>query len=72
MIDDGGLIIIFDNMVLKLDKWIDRHPGGRLPIMHMVGKDATDVISVFVTWAKRALNRKLIPCPNAVTIRWTR
>ena len=46
LISKGQLIVISDKQVLRLDKWIDRHPGGRLPILHMVGKDATDPILV--------------------------
>lgn len=43
-IAQGQTIVIFEEHVLKLDGWLDRHPGGRLAIMHMVGKDATDEI----------------------------
>lgn len=39
-------IVIFDNKVLRLDKWLERHPGGKLPIQHMVGRDATDEIKM--------------------------
>jgi delta8-fatty-acid desaturase len=46
LIAQGQLIVISDGLVLRLDQWIDRHPGGRLPILHMVGKDATDQILV--------------------------
>lgn len=46
LIAQGQLIVISDKQVLRLDKWIERHPGGRLPILHMVGKDATDQILV--------------------------
>jgi sphingolipid 8-(E)-desaturase len=46
LIAQGQVIIISDKQVLRLDRWIDRHPGGRLPILHMVGKDATDQILV--------------------------
>lgn len=46
LIAQGQLIVISDGLVLRLDPWIDRHPGGRLPILHMVGKDATDQILV--------------------------
>ena len=42
----GQTIIIYKDDVLKLDKWLDRHPGGRLAILHMVGTDATDEIEV--------------------------
>ncbi|CAI4212138.1 unnamed protein product [Parascedosporium putredinis] len=44
LIADGQKIVIMDEYVLKLDGWLDRHPGGRLVILHMVGKDATDEI----------------------------
>lgn len=44
LIADGSTIVIFQDHVLKLDSWLDRHPGGRLAILHMVGRDATDEI----------------------------
>lgn len=44
LIAEGGTIIIFEDYVLRLDSWLQRHPGGRLAILHMVGKDATDEI----------------------------
>ncbi|KIM93945.1 hypothetical protein OIDMADRAFT_136877 [Oidiodendron maius Zn] len=47
LIAQGQLIVISGKQVLCLDKWIERHPGGRLPILHMVGKDATDQILVY-------------------------
>jgi hypothetical protein len=46
LISLGHLIVISDKQVLRLDKWIERHPGGRLPILHMIGKDATDQVLV--------------------------
>lgn len=48
LINKGQLIVISNGLVLRLDKWVDYHPGGRLPILHMVGKDATDPLSVYV------------------------
>lgn len=44
MIAEGNTIVIFEDYVLKLDSWLNRHPGGKLAILHMVGKDATDEI----------------------------
>jgi delta8-fatty-acid desaturase len=44
LIAKGQTIVIFEESVLKLDGWLDRHPGGRLAILHMVGRDATDEI----------------------------
>jgi delta8-fatty-acid desaturase len=44
LIADGHVIVIFEDFVLQLDSWLEKHPGGRLAILHMVGKDATDEI----------------------------
>lgn len=46
LISKGQIIVISDGRILRLDGWIKRHPGGRLAIMHMVGRDATDEINV--------------------------
>lgn len=45
MIANGDTIVIFEEYVLRLNSWLDRHPGGRLAILHMVGRDATDEIT---------------------------
>lgn len=45
-IADGQVLVIFEEFVLRLDSWLDRHPGGRLAVLHMVGRDATDEIKV--------------------------
>ncbi|EAQ83709.1 hypothetical protein CHGG_10113 [Chaetomium globosum CBS 148.51] len=53
LIADGHVIVIFEDFVLKLDSWLEKHPGGRLAILHMVGKDATDEIKAYhipATW----------------------
>lgn len=44
LIADGQTILVLEDHVLRLDSWLHRHPGGRLAILHMVGKDATDEI----------------------------
>lgn len=46
LIADGKTIIIFEDYVLNLSAWLSKHPGGRLAIQHMVGRDATDEIKV--------------------------
>lgn len=46
MIAEGHIIVIFEDYVLRLDSWLNRHPGGRLAILHMLGKDATDEMTV--------------------------
>ena len=46
LIAAGQTIIIYENKVLRLGKgWKDRHPGGKLVLEHMVGRDATDEVS---------------------------
>lgn len=46
LIAAGRTIIITEGKVLQLDGWLDKHPGGRLAVLHMVGRDATDEINV--------------------------
>lgn len=46
MIADGRHIIILDQHVLKVDPWLSYHPGGDKAILHMVGRDATDEVTV--------------------------
>jgi delta8-fatty-acid desaturase len=42
LIAEGGVIVIYEEHVLKLNGWMSKHPGGSLAILHMVGRDATD------------------------------
>ncbi|KAG9528519.1 fatty acid/sphingolipid desaturase, partial [Aureobasidium melanogenum] len=46
-IDEGHIIVVHEGYALKLDGWLNKHPGGRLAILHMVGRDATDEINVY-------------------------
>ena len=46
LIAAGRVIVITEGRVLMLDGWLDKHPGGRLAILHMVGRDCTDEINV--------------------------
>ncbi|KAK3349246.1 fatty acid desaturase [Lasiosphaeria hispida] len=46
LIAEGQTIVIYDGYILRLDSWLTAHPGGRMAIMHMVGKDATDEMNV--------------------------
>ncbi|KAH6681231.1 fatty acid desaturase [Plectosphaerella plurivora] len=46
LIADGRHIIIVDGFVLKVDHWLPYHPGGDKAIQHMVGRDATDEVTV--------------------------
>lgn len=45
LIADGQKIIILDEKVIKVDAWIDYHPGGDKTILHMVGRDATNEVN---------------------------
>ncbi|KAM0809331.1 putative Delta 8-(E)-sphingolipid desaturase [Seiridium cardinale] len=47
LIADGQTIVIFEENILRLDSWLNKHPGGRLAVLHMVGRDATDEIKVY-------------------------
>ena len=49
LIATGQTIIIFRNDVLRLNNgWAERHPGGKLVLEHMVGRDATAEIDAWV------------------------
>ncbi|KAJ1944429.1 hypothetical protein FBU59_002602 [Linderina macrospora] len=43
-IANGEFLVIIDGLVVKLNGFIGKHPGGPLAIMHMVGRDATDEV----------------------------
>jgi len=45
LIAKGHTIVIFEQQVLKLDSWMEKHPGGKLPLMQMVGVDASSEIA---------------------------
>jgi delta8-fatty-acid desaturase len=45
MIAQGHTIVIFEGQVLKLDSWMEKHPGGKLPLLQMVGVDASSEIA---------------------------
>lgn len=45
LIANGRSIIIVDQQVLKVDAWLQYHPGGDKAIKHMVGRDATDEVN---------------------------
>jgi delta8-fatty-acid desaturase len=45
LIAQGQTIVIFEQQVLKLDSWMEKHPGGKLPLMQMVGVDASSEIA---------------------------
>lgn len=53
LIADGQTIVIYEDSFLRLDGWMDRHPGGRLAVLHMVGRDATDEMQAYVKSQER-------------------
>lgn len=48
LIADGQTIVVYEDSILRLDGWMDRHPGGRLAVLHMVGRDSTDEMKAYV------------------------
>ncbi|PVH94451.1 delta 8-(E)-sphingolipid desaturase [Periconia macrospinosa] len=47
LIAQGHPVVVHEGFALDLAQWIDKHPGGRLSILHMVGRDATDEINIY-------------------------
>lgn len=47
LVAQGEPVVIHEGFALNISKWIDNHPGGRLAILHMVGRDATDEINMY-------------------------
>lgn len=46
LIAQDEVVIIHEGYALQLGEWINNHPGGKIAILHMVGRDATDEINV--------------------------
>jgi delta8-fatty-acid desaturase len=46
-ITDGELIVVHEGYVLNVGAFIDQHPGGRLAMLHMIGRDASDEINMY-------------------------
>ena len=59
MIADGRTVIIVHGKVLKLDAWLAYHPGGDKPILHMVGRDATDEFNAYASLRSYLVNLPL-------------
>ncbi|KAH8645607.1 fatty acid desaturase-domain-containing protein [Xylariales sp. PMI_506] len=58
MIADGKCVFIMNQFVVRADPWLPYHPGGGKAIMHMVGRDATDEVTVLhSTEAKETMKR---------------
>jgi cytochrome b involved in lipid metabolism len=62
-IAQGDPVVIYEGYALHLGEWINRHPGGKLAILHMVGRDATDEINMYVMRERPSLYvPKVQPC----------
>lgn len=46
-IAEGEIIVIYHGRALKLNNWIERHPGGDLVMSHKIGRDASDEMDVY-------------------------
>lgn len=44
LIAQGRKITIIHSQVIKVDPWLQYHPGGDKALLHMVGKDASDEV----------------------------
>ncbi|KAF7549792.1 hypothetical protein G7046_g8227 [Stylonectria norvegica] len=53
LIADGHHITVVHGQVLKLDAWLDYHPGGDKALLHMVGKDASDEVDALHSLSAR-------------------
>lgn len=49
LIAGGRKVFIVEQHVLRADAWLSYHPGGDKAILHMVGKDATDEVTAYVS-----------------------
>ncbi|KAJ5725967.1 Delta 8-(E)-sphingolipid desaturase [Penicillium malachiteum] len=58
LIAEGKHVFIFEDRVLKVDAFIQFHPGGEKAIKHMVGRDATDEINALHSRYARDLMAK--------------
>lgn len=44
----GEHLIIYNENILRIpSSWLDAHPGGRIALLHFVGRDATDEIDAY-------------------------
>jgi cytochrome b involved in lipid metabolism len=60
---EGQPVVIYEGYVLHLGEWIEMHPGGRLAILHMVGRDATDEINMLVIQTRLDLHHDVVGGP---------
>ncbi|KAK9772756.1 putative Fatty acid desaturase-domain-containing protein [Seiridium cardinale] len=69
LIAEGKAVFILDQYVMKADAWLPYHPGGDKAIRHMVGRDATDEVTILHSpEAKQQMMRYRI---GRIEGRWT-
>ncbi|KAI0121616.1 fatty acid desaturase [Xylariales sp. AK1849] len=69
MIAEGRAIFVLDQQVFRADAWLPYHPGGDKAILHMIGRDATDEVTVLHSpEAREQMNRYRI---GRIAGRWT-
>lgn len=69
LIAQGYVVVVHDGYALDLSEWINKHPGGRLSILHMVGRDATDEITVYVQKSStKSKPARLVPAYICVVV----
>lgn len=47
LITQGHVLILHRGLVYRLNAFLKNHPGGALPVLHYVGRDATDEIEAY-------------------------
>ena len=68
LIAGGRKVFIVEQHVLRADAWLSYHPGGDKAILHMVGKDATDEVTAYVS----TLARPTLPYPMGIAANFPR
>lgn len=47
LITQGHILILHHHLIYRLNSFLHVHPGGDLPVLHFVGRDATDEIEAY-------------------------
>lgn len=47
LISQGHVLTIHRGLIYRMNMWLGTHPGGDLPVLHFVGRDATDEIEAY-------------------------
>ncbi|AOA61344.1 Delta 8 Fatty Acid Desaturase [Komagataella phaffii CBS 7435] len=72
IIGRGNAIVIYEDHLLNLNGWLERHPGGEKAIHHMIGRDASDEMNAYhdpetvKTFKRWSIGRVKLPWDNLV------